>query len=283
MKLNIFETLEQLNQKPGVYSAYTAQELWNDAYTSRQMLGYHLNAEVDLSSRNHLFIDESVQWITSHFNIHSNSRIADFGCGPGLYCQRLAQRGANVTGIDFSSSSITYAREMAQNEDLGIHYVNQNYLKFESSEKYDLIIMIMCDFCALSPHQRALLLQKFRKLLKPTGSVLLDVYSLVAFESKKEGASYEKNQLNGFWSADSYYGFLNSYKYLEECVSLDQYSIFEVNRIRTIYNWLQYFSPELLQYEFAENGFKVDQILGNVAGSPFEVNAHEFAIVASIL
>ena len=43
----------------------------------------------------------------------SNTEIADYGCGPGLYATKMAQRGAIVTGIDFSENSISYAKKLA--------------------------------------------------------------------------------------------------------------------------------------------------------------------------
>jgi len=98
--------------------------------------------------------------------------------------------------------------------------------------------MIMCDYCALSPTQRKRILRKFHRILKPSGSVLLDVYSLSAFEQKEEIATYEVNQLNGFWSPKKYYAFLNTFKYDEEKVVLDKYTIIELERTRTVYNWL---------------------------------------------
>jgi len=61
---------------------------------------------------------------------------------------------------------------------------------------------------------------------------------------------------------------------------LDQYTIVESTRTRTVYNWLQYFSPELLANEFAESGFKVEGFYGDVAGSAFDPAGHEFAVVA---
>jgi 2-polyprenyl-3-methyl-5-hydroxy-6-metoxy-1,4-benzoquinol methylase len=143
---------------------------------------------VDLSSRNAAFIKRSVKWIASYFHIGSGAKVADFGCGPGLYSTKLAQQGASLTGIDFSKRSIQYAQNVADRERLPINYVHQNYLKFETDDRYDLIIMIMCDFCALSPSQRKKLLTKFHKLLVPGGSVLLDVYSLNAFDQKEETA-----------------------------------------------------------------------------------------------
>jgi len=50
-------------------------------------------------------------------------------------------------------------------------------------------------------------------------------------------------------------------------------------RTRTIYNWLQYFSPESLQDEFEKAGFTEYELFGNVAGAPFDVAGPEFAIV----
>ncbi len=125
-----------------------------------------------------------------------------------------------------------------------------------------------------------IMLSKFKSLLNPGGLVLLDVYSLNAFNKRKESNLYEENQLNGFWSKEKYYGFLNTFKYDDEKVILDKYTIIEAARTRTVYNWLQYFSYESLHKEFADAGFVPQEKFGNVAGAPFDESAPEFAIVA---
>ena len=203
----MFEELEKINTRPKPFEFYTAKELWTDEHTSKQMLSFHLKEDIDLSSRNAAFIDRSVEWIASHFNVQPGTKIADFGCGPGLYARRLAQRQANVTGTDFSKTSIQYAQGVAAREGLSVHYMNQNYLEFETEDRFHLILMIMCDFCALSPTQRKKMLSTFATFLEPGGSVLLDVYSLKAFEQREETATYEPNLHNGFWSPHKYYGF----------------------------------------------------------------------------
>jgi SAM-dependent methyltransferase len=247
------------------------------------MLSFHLNESIDVSSRNAQFIQRSVDWIFARFALSAVSSIADFGCGPGLYTTRLAQKQVKVTGIDFSRRSIQHAVEVAERSDLSIHYVNQNYLEFETEDRFDLILMIFCDFCALSPAQRRTMLEKFHLLLKPGGHVLLDVYSLAAFEQREEIAKYELNLLNGFWSPNRYFGFLNTFKYEREKVSLDKYTIVEADRVRTVYNWHQYFSPEDINVEFADNGFKVENLYSDVAGKPFDPQSDEFAVVAERL
>jgi len=276
----MFERLEEINRAPEPFQFYTAADLWTDEHTSEQMLKFHLNEGIDISSRNIAFIDRSVDLIASHFHIGAGKKIADFGCGPGLYATRLARRNAAVTGIDFSKRSIGYARELATTEKLPIHYRNQNYLDFETDDRFHLILMIMCDFCALSPAQRRTMLSKFHMLLEPTGSVLLDVYSLTAFREREEDARYELNLLDGFWSPNKYYGFLNTFKYEKEKVVLDKYTIMEAERTRTIYNWLQYFSPEEIEREFADSGFIIDSLYSDVCGTPYNQRSGEFAVIA---
>ncbi len=276
----MFQELNNINSRPEPFEFYTAEELWADEYTSSQMLKYHLNEELDISSRRAEFIDRSVEWIISKFEIGVNKKVADFGCGPGLYCSRLARSGARVTGIDFSKRSIEYARNYAAREKLDIKYINQNYLDFTTAERFDLIIMIMCDFCVLSPVQRKVMLDKFRGLLNLGGSLLLDVYSLNSFAKRIEQSVYEKNQLNGFWSPDDYFGFVNNFKYEKEKVTLDKYTIIEESRKRTIYNWLQYFDPDMLKSEFAEAGFSGIELFSDVSGKEFDNAADEIAIAA---
>ena len=276
----MFKVLEAINSKPELFEFYTTEELWADEHTSEKMLQFHLNSDIDVSSRNGTFIDDSVKWISSHFNISEETRIVDFGCGPGLYSTRLARLGAQVTGIDFSKRSIDYAKATAKQEGLTINYVNQNYLTYETDSTFDLIIMIMCDYCALSPVQRSCLLAKFNRMLNHDGAILLDVYSTGRFEKIEEKADYEVNQLNSFWAKEKYYGFTNTFKYMDSKVSLDKYTIVTNQHSKTVYNWLQHFSPEELKLEFDKSGLRVTEQYANVAGSEFLPNGDEFAIVA---
>jgi cyclopropane fatty-acyl-phospholipid synthase-like methyltransferase len=276
----MFKELKEINSRPAAFQFYTAAELWADEHTSKQMLEYHLNEAIDVSSRNKNFIESSEEWIVSHFGVDKSTEIADFGCGPGLYTTRLAKMGAIVTGIDFSKNSIEYAKQVAAQKGLQINYVQTNYLDFDTTDRFDLITMIMCDFCALSPEQRKIMLSKFHSLLKSDGSVLLDVYSLNGYNQKEESATYELNQLNGFWSPDDYYCFVNTFKYEKEKVILDKYTIIEESRKRVIYNWLQYYSKDSLRQEFEENGFRVEEIYSDVAGKTFDPESPEIVIVA---
>ena len=114
----LFKELKEINLRPAPFQFYTADELWTNEHTSKQMLEYHLNESIDASSRNKDFIERSVEWIVSHFEVDKNTEIVDFGCGPGLYTTMLAERGAIVTGIDFSENSLKYAKQVAAEKGL---------------------------------------------------------------------------------------------------------------------------------------------------------------------
>jgi 2-polyprenyl-3-methyl-5-hydroxy-6-metoxy-1,4-benzoquinol methylase len=274
-----FAELKQINQRPQPFEFYTAAELWTDEYISRQMLAFHLNEDIEAASRKKEFIDRSVGWILSHFEVKMGTAVADFGCGPGLYTTPLAKSGAKVTGIDFSARSIDYARAWAKRDGLSIRYLRQNYLEFESNEHFDLILLIYCDFCTLSPQQRTALLNKFAELLNPGGALLLDVNSLADFDQCQENASYAPNLLDGFWSAAPYYGFLNTFKYEPEKLVLEKYTIIEVERRRQVYNWHQCFSPDSLAAELSTCGLVCAEKFADVAGAPYSDIEKVFAAV----
>lgn len=277
----MFETFDTITRRPGVFEVYTAEALWADPYRARQMLAFHLNEAIDVSSRTAGFITTSAAWMVDHFQLGPGKAVCDFGCGPGLYTARLAASGARVVGLDFSENSLAYAREQASRAGQAIDYIHTNYLAFESDERFDLITLIMCDFCALSPAQRQALLSIFHRHLKPGGAVLLDLYAMPAYAAREEASLVEKNHLGHFWYEDDYYAVVNTFKYDAEAVVLDKYSLFPAGGApETVYNWLQYFSPESLSAELSAAGFEVTETFKDVGGNAFDEAAPEFAVVA---
>lgn len=275
-----YSHLQEAVARPAPFEVCSARELWTDEHIARQMLSLHLDDTVEACSRSSAFMDRSAEWISSFFDVGPDTRIADFGCGPGHYTRRLARRGARVTGIDFSASSLAYARAAAADEGLAIAYVCQDYLTYWADARFDLILLIMRDYCALSPTQRRALLGVFRSSLRPQGKLLLDVFSRVAFAGRKEGCEFEWNPQGGFWSASPHHVLHYSFRYEAEAVVLDKYTIIEPNRTRVVHNWLQYFDPDQLSAELGEVGFTVEHLPGNVAGDAFDPAADEFAVVA---
>ena len=270
--------LKKICERPSLWAEYTAESLWTHPDTAPGMLDFHLNSELDIASRRAVSIEATVDWLTSRFGV--DIALCDLGCGPGLYCSPLAEQGMRVTGVDFSRHSLAHARRRASRRKLTARYIQANYLDWQPDSRFDLVTLIMCDFCALSPTQRQQLLANIRQYLKPDGHLLLDVYSIEAFAIKEERCEVEHNQLNHFWARDDYYALVASFVYPQERVSLDRYSIFEANgQERTIYNWLQYFTPLELKQELTQAGFETVNLLADLTGKPYQPGSTEFAVV----
>jgi len=118
--------------KPKLYEKGNAV-MWTDKHISKQLLDVHLNTDVDLGSRKIKTINSTVTWILKTSK-KKKLNILDLGCGPGLYSEKLAQKGHNVTGVDFSANSIAYAKEEAKKKKLDIIYLKENYLNLDLEE-----------------------------------------------------------------------------------------------------------------------------------------------------
>jgi cyclopropane fatty-acyl-phospholipid synthase-like methyltransferase len=278
--MNLFTELEKIVKKPKPFEYYTSAQLWNDAHISKGMLDAHLNPNHDAASYPKVFIDKVVDWAASHFSISRGTRICDFGCGPGLYTAEFAKKGAVVTGVDLSERSINYAKDVAAQENLSIEYMLQDYLKFSTDKTFDLITMISCDFSVLSPKHRRILLSIFHKALGENGAILLDVDSMKRFTEGAEKSTYGFSAKSDFWSPEPHHIFEVTFKYEQEKVLLEKYTLIDNDKKSEFFNWHQCYSQQSLQELFQENGFWIEGYYSNVAGDPFEGDSAIFAVIA---
>lgn len=272
--------LDALLEKPEPYTRYSTVEFWNDPHISQFLLQEHLNPESDLASRNHEFLDRSAAWIIEEFRLGPERSVLDLGCGPGLYTSRLAATGASIIGIDASTRSIDYAKEQAAQNGYAITYRNCNYLDSDYGGTFDLILMIFCDFCVLSPVQRAKLLRKVKEALRPGGSFVFDVSSIHYHDSVREKLEIEYNEDGGFWSPERHYVFNQTFKYNDRTLLIDKYTILAEQETRQIFHHLQCYTIDKITHELEENGFILQKTFSNVAGDQFVDKSNEYAIIA---
>ena len=67
-------------------------------------------------------------------------KILDIGCGGGLLSEPLARLGAKVTGIDPIKKNIEIAKHHLKKSKLKINYLKSSPEKFQSKQKYDVIL-----------------------------------------------------------------------------------------------------------------------------------------------
>lgn len=70
-------------------------------------------------------------------------RVADIGCGAGLMCEPLAERGAQVVGVDAAAKNIAAARLHANDGRLNIDYrVGAPDAALRDGEFFDVIVLL---------------------------------------------------------------------------------------------------------------------------------------------
>ena len=273
MNNNLFTAL----RKPPIYTK-SAAEFWNDEYISKQMLKAHLDPDFDGASRKLDFIEKSAAWITEQIPPVDYPLLLDIGCGPGIYAEKFAQKGYQVTGVDFSKRSIDYAQQSAFSKKLNISYVYQNYLEMDLNKSYDVCTMIYCDYGALSTKDRQVIMKKIYHHLKPGGKLLLDVFSMAKFCDFQEQQVWEICPNGGFWRPGEYMALSGFYKYLDY-VTLDLISIISKEEITPYYLWNTYFTKETLMQEAESIGFKMCGLFSDVAGRNYQSESDTIAII----
>ncbi len=264
----MFSKLLSYLARPELYAPSSAP-FWDDEHISKGMLAAHLDPEWDAASRNHLFIDKSVEWISRILPPKDYPRLLDLGCGPGLYAERFCRKGYQVTGVDLSARSIDYARKSAARQGLEITYVNQNYLNLSLPDTFDVVVLIYCDYGALSDRDRESVLAHVYKALRPGGHLILDVFTPAKYAGKPEHNTWNFTQA-GFWRAKPHLCLESFYRYDDSNTFLNRYVVITETEIECYNIWDHTFEEQDLRGELAAAGFSDVDIYGDVAGAPYE-------------
>lgn len=238
------EQIFKLSQKPALYEKGTSV-MWTDPYISKKLLELHTNPDHDMASRSRAKIEKITQWILEKSN-KTGMKILDLGCGPGLYAESFAAKRHAVTGVDFSENSIRYAIQQSKEKKLNIEYLHQNYLKLDFEDRFDLVIMIYLDFCALLPEERDKVLEIICKALKKGGLFIFDVINGNHIEEKVIPQSWEVRE-SGFWKNTPYIVLNNGYHYMEARVWANHHIVIgENDALDTYIFWNHYYEKDEL-------------------------------------
>lgn len=268
------QRLALLTQKPALFEAGEAH-FWDDPYIATQMLKAHLDPTTDAASRKPETIERTVDWIIQRSGIQAGQRLLDLGCGPGLYTALFAERGIQVTGVDFSENSLRYARE----HDPHSTYILADYTQLDLVDKFDVITLIYGDFCVLDDVKRATLLHKITHLLNPNGYFIFDVSSLWHPNYQQEKSSWSVVLQDGFWKPSPYLLLFQTFDYPEDTTKLAQYIVIEAADIMSVYRiWTRYYTPESLAQVLTT--LQVEEFYSDLMGTPLQPDSEWLGVVA---
>jgi SAM-dependent methyltransferase len=99
-----------------------------------------------------------------------SGKLLEIGCGAGNISIELANRGYEVTGVDFSEAAIAWARENAVAAQIDVEFKVADVidLSFYNSGSFDIVFDGNCVHCLMGEKREATFQEIFR-VLKPSG------------------------------------------------------------------------------------------------------------------
>jgi 2-polyprenyl-3-methyl-5-hydroxy-6-metoxy-1,4-benzoquinol methylase len=106
--------------------------------------------------------------------ITPNSNVLDIGCGSGLISNVIANStSCSITAIDWAQGVKFGEKISCQLKLKNVHWRSEDFLKFKTSKKYDVII---CQGVLHHIPEWENALKKIKDMLEPNGVLLLGVY-----------------------------------------------------------------------------------------------------------
>lgn len=173
---------------------------WDDPDFSERMLREHLDEGHGAATRQAAERTAQLDWFQEQLGLQPGNRVLDLTCGPGLYAVALAERGMNVTGVDFSPASIAYARELAVAAGVSdrCRFIEADVRDYEPErEGYDAALFLYGQLAVFSREAAAALLSKVASALRPGGRLVVELLDPARVD--KSDSSWWFTDDTGLW------------------------------------------------------------------------------------
>ncbi len=132
--MNIWQRIRQRRNRQAIYSK---ADFWNEKARNCRGKAASMWPNQHL---NELYHAAQVKILDEWLAITPNQRILDLGCGTGRISRYLSQKGARVSGLDFSDEAISVARR----ESLGqpIDFKQGSIFDLSADSEFDAIICL---------------------------------------------------------------------------------------------------------------------------------------------
>lgn len=147
-------------------------------------------------------------FIEEELNYNKKIRIIDVGCGTGRHSIELSKRGYSITGIDFSESQLTKAKEKAKELNLNIDFQKHDARKLSFSNEFDVAIML-CEgaFSLMETDEMNFeILKNVTKTLKNPGKLIFTTLNglFPLYHSVQKFHESNKGESNAFYKSTTF-------------------------------------------------------------------------------
>jgi 2-polyprenyl-3-methyl-5-hydroxy-6-metoxy-1,4-benzoquinol methylase len=237
---------------------------WDEPAFSERMLREHLDESHGAASRQSHERDLILDWLWEHAHLEPGLHLLDLACGPGLYAVPLAERGLNVTGIDFAPAAIEHARALAHalrvEEHCSFVQADIRAANFGRSS-FDVAMVLYGQLSVFRPAETRDILERLAVAVGPGGVVVLELLDADAVERAQRKSWYAAER--GLWS-DAPHLVLSERDYDESAGAIvDRYHVIDSA------------SGALETFAVVDYLYTVDDMVGSLNAAGFdEVEVH---------
>ena len=236
---------------------------WNDPDFSRRMLREHLDEGHGAASRVTAEREQLLAWLWTKLGLNAGARVLDLTCGPGLYAVALAQRGAEVTGVDFGPASIAHARELAASAGVSerCQFVEADVRAYEpEAAAFDAALFIYGQLAVFPREVARQLLGKAATALKPGGSLLVELLEQERVD--KKNSTWWFTDETGLWGDAPFISLGERFWYEDEKLSCERFYTLhlESGRLDEIILCDQTYSVEEMVQMMRDAGFATVEV-----------------------
>jgi ubiquinone/menaquinone biosynthesis C-methylase UbiE len=123
--------------------------------------------------------------VTTELEGLAAGRALDLACGAGRHAVWLAERGWQVTGVDFSEAALRQARSRAAERGVEVRWVQADLLEYEPPDgAFDLVLVL---YLHVPRKERRLVLAKASAAVAECGRLLLVGHDLANLDTGAPG------------------------------------------------------------------------------------------------
>jgi SAM-dependent methyltransferase len=191
--------------------------------------------------------DREAELVWELLDLSPGSELLDLACGHGRIANRLAQRGARVTGLDATPMFLDLARADAARMGVEVEYVEGDMRELPWSERFDAVLSWFTSFGYFDDEGNRRVLEQAYAVLKPGGRLLIENNNaaavirtfLPAFVTERDG-----NLLVDRFRLDLPTGHIHTYR-----------TVVRDGRVRTFSYDVRFFWPPELEAWLRGAGF----------------------------
>jgi len=147
----------------------------------------------------HAGLDPDIGQILDTLELSGGTAL-DLGCGPGTQAVALAKRGFTVTASDVSWTAVEAARKLADSDGMPIEFHVDDVLNSRLEGPFDLIVDRGVFHCFPAANDQQTYLATVRRLLKPTGLLLLKCFHKDETSEMGPPGRYDKADISRFFT-----------------------------------------------------------------------------------